>query len=173
MLIKIRIFALLLVAVFVAVNANGQSGETWTNKSVEIKASATSENNGVLSNVRVGKHKEYDRVVFEFSGEFVPGCKIDFAKPPFYLGESDETVKLTGTSFLQIAFTPAYAHDLESGQATIKNPDKLPRFPTLKEAKLTYDHEGQVIYILGLVAQKSFRAQALSNPARLVLDIKH
>lgn len=145
----------------------------WDVKPVEIAAPNAKEGSGELRKVRAGKHTGYDRVVFEFSGKSVPMCKVRYAEPPFNLGESDEVVKISGEAFLEVGFTPAAAHNLETGQITVVDPEKPVRSNALQEVKRIYDHEGQVIYVLGLIAQRQFRVQTLSNPSRLVVDIKH
>ena len=174
---KAILLALSLIAIITPVITNGQDSQTkdteWTIKPVETQAVNPSDSIDVLREVRVGAHQGYDRVVFEFNGKSLPKCKVSYTKPPFHLDESDEIVKVTGKSFLEVNFTPAYAHDMESGQLTFKSPDKLPPLPVLRDTQLIYDHEGQVIFVLGLGAQKQFRAQTLTNPSRLVVDVKH
>jgi hypothetical protein len=175
---KILLVALLFAIVCTPVVTNPQNKPAhdtgWTIKSVEInlksppKASADQ-----LRKVRVAKRANFDRLEFEFSGKFVPISKVRYAKPPFYLGETEETVKIVGKRFLTIDFTPAYAHDLETMKATVKNREKTAGLISVKAIRRTYDHEGQVIYVLGLAAQKPFRVQALANPARLIVDVKH
>ncbi len=127
---------------------------------------------GLLKAVRVGTHEGYDRIVFEFDGPCLTGYRIQYAVPPFALGESDEDVDVAGKLFLEVMFMPSAAHTLE-GEQTIASVKQTPRFPALTEAYQTYDHEGQVIYILGLSAKKEYRVEELSNPTRLVVDIKH
>lgn len=171
----LSMFVAMMSITLVVTNAqsNRQDNSGWGIKQVEIPASNSKEGSGVLREVRAGRHQGYDRIVFEFSGKSLPMSKVRYAKPPFNLNESDETIEVAGKSFLEVVFTPASAHDLESGQVTVKDPEKPVQLPALKDVKRIYDHEGQVIYVLGLIAQKQFRVQTLLNPTRLVVDVKH
>lgn len=144
----------------------------WATKQIKKQMPAYKDG-GVLREVRAASHSGYDSVVFEFNGDVVPSYTITYKRPPFYMGESDQRVSVAGRAFLQVSFTPAVAHDIDTNQVTVKSPDGLLNLTVLKEAKSIYDQGGYVEYVLGLSSSKPFRAQALTNPARLVVDIKH
>lgn len=125
-----------------------------------------------LVNVRAARNKGFDRVVFEFNNA-LPPYQVKFANPPFNLDESDRVVKVAGKSFLEVTFTPAYGFNLETGIKTVTYKKGRLSLPSVQETSFIYDHEGMVIFIIGLKQQKNFRVNVLSNPARLVIDFKH
>ena len=125
----------------------------------------------VLSKVRVAGHQGFDRVVFEFQGGDVPGYRIAYVDKAVQCG-SGEPVKLAGEALLEVQLTPARAHT-EAGKPTVRNRERRLDFPSLKELESTCDFEADVTWVLGLGSRKAFRVLALTNPARLVLDIKH
>ncbi|HWT00067.1 MAG TPA: hypothetical protein VN256_07460 [Pyrinomonadaceae bacterium] len=144
----------------------------WTTARVEKKMPALT-NAAVLRKVRASRQKGYDRVVFEFDGNSLPDHRVEFKRPPFHLGESDQTVKVPGRAFISVMFRPAIGYNPDTGQRVVEGPEGSVRLTVLRALTSIYDYEGDVIYILGLSARKPFRAQALTDPARLVVDIKH
>jgi hypothetical protein len=148
---------------------NKGSVNAWTNK--PVSRGKKYENTGFVQ-VKVGKHTGYDRVVFEFKGD-LPNYTVNYVKPPIWLGESGEKVKISGKAFVEVSFyavgTP------ESGDF----PDELLEFPKEKlnlpivnEIKMSNWWEGVLSLAVGLKAKKLYRVRELSNPARLVVDFK-
>jgi hypothetical protein len=168
---KLPVLTTIAVLAFAVTGVQAQSSRGWGTAAIELLVSGPETNGGNLQKVRVAKHRGYDRVVFEFDGKTLPKSTVRFARPPFHLGESDSVVKVNGNAFIEAVFTSARAHDLETGRITVT--ETLARLSSVRETKRIYDHEGQVIYILGLPARKQFRVLTLMNPVRLVVDIKH
>ncbi len=125
----------------------------------------------LLREVRVAGHQEFDRVVFEFQGDDVPGYRVAYVDKAVQCG-SGEPVELAGEALLEVQLTPAQAHT-EAGKPTVRDRERRLDFPGLKELKSTCDFEAEVTWVLGLGSHKAFRVLALAKPARLVLDIKH
>ena len=125
----------------------------------------------VLKEIRTGKHPSFDRTVFEFQGDAVPGYKIEYVKKAVNCG-SGESVEIGGKGFLLVQLTPAQAHT-EQGAATINDRQRVLNLPALKEMKIICDFEADVQALLGLNAVTRYRVLELSKPARLVVDIKH
>jgi len=121
-----------------------------------------------LLSVDVGHHDGYDRVVFRFSSR-VPGYTVR------YVGEvrqdgSDRPVPLAGSAFLVVTL-----HSVASGQVgapPAPQDRSRPDFPQLREIAGAGDFEGYVSFGLGLAHRSGFRAYPLSNPDRLVVDLR-
>lgn len=151
--------------------ARSQEAE-WTTSRVEKKMPVR-DSAAVLRKVRASRQKGYDRVVFEFEGDSLPDYWVQYKRPPFHLGESDQTVKVPGRAFVEVMFRPAIGYDPDTGRSVVEGPEGSLRLKVLRALKSIYDYEGDVIYVLGLSARKPFRARALTNPARLAVDIQH
>lgn len=126
----------------------------------------------ILKAVRTGRHQNFDRVVFEFEGNQLPGYRIEYVDKPVRNCGPGEVVQIGGYGFLLVQMIPAQAHTNE-GQPTIKERAFAPNLPLIKELKMLCDFEADVQWILGLSAPNRYRALELSSPARLVIDVRH
>ncbi len=127
----------------------------------------------ILDDIRIGVHPEqggWERIVFEFKGTNRPAATIEYVNQAVACG-SGQTVALQGTAILQVRFTAAAAHD-ESGKLTIDSNDIKGPGNTILQAKGTCDFEGVVTMALGLKAKQNFKVTTLTNPTRIVVDIK-
>lgn len=126
----------------------------------------------VLTDVRVGAHPEeggWDRIVFEFDGER-PGGMIEYVDSATQCGSGD-TVDLPGEGTLEVRFDATQAHT-EAGQPTVD-----PRVITgpgnvILESRQTCDFEGMVVWHIGVESEQRMNVRTLSNPSRIVIDIK-
>ena len=134
-------------------------------KDYQLKKSA------ILKNVRAARHKNYDRIVFEFQTAKMPSYKIEYVDDVRQCG-SGNAVSLAGDAQLEITFTPALAHD-NKGRATVKKREQKFAYKILKESKITCDFEGDVTVALGVSAPNKYQVLELKNPTRLAIDIKH
>ena len=168
-----KIVLLIAVALILTISASAQiknAGElnVWT-KSELARSSSES---GELIKARAAKNKTYDRVVFEFKDK-IPGYKIEFSKPPFYYGESDNAVKVAGKSFVRVTFSSTNAHDTETGKNILSYKKGKLGLPVVQETTVIYDFEAMVEFVIGLKQSKDFRVTQLQNPARIIIDFKH
>lgn len=166
--VLLTIAAFLLTITATAQVKNAGELNAWTKSEFARQKSAS----GELVNVRAAKNRGFDRVVFEFKDK-VPSYKIEFAKPPFYYGESENTVKVSGKSFIRATFISTTAHDIETGKSILSYKKGKLRFPVVQETAFIYDFEGTVEFVVGLKQSKDFRVTELQNPARIVVDFKH
>lgn len=126
----------------------------------------------LLKAVRTGRHESFDRVVFEFEGNVVPGYQIEYVDKPVRDCGQGAVVPIAGDGFLMIRLQPSNAHT-EAGEASVQNRQQTPNLPILKELKLICDFEAEVQWILGLASPNRYRVLELTSPARLVVDIAH
>jgi hypothetical protein len=125
---------------------------------------------GQLTNVTVGAHDGFVRVVFTF-GNLVPGYSVKKAEPPFRDGGQGAVVEVDGEGHLAVRLT-ARAHD-DEGKATVSTKRIAgPANTSVEEVVQVDDFEGVVNYVIGMTAQKPFKVFTLKSPARLVIDIQ-
>lgn len=124
-----------------------------------------------LAAVRIAPHPGFDRVVFEFK-EGIPGYQVR------YLGEtarqcgSGEEVRTDGAGQILVQLHTAQAHT-EDGKPTVAERDRALGLPAIRQAKLMCDFEGYVDWVLGVAEKKPFRVMELSEPPRLIVDVRH
>lgn len=153
-----------------------EPGETETTEFKGTAGTTQKKRDGIqpvlLKAVRTGKHEFYDRVVFEFEGNALPGYVIEYVNKPVRDCGRGEVVPLSSDEVLMITLQPANAHT-EAGQPTVRSPQLNTDSRLLKEMKQICDFEAQVQWILGLTLPNPYRVLELTNPARLVIDIGH
>ncbi len=126
----------------------------------------------ILRDVRSARHSSYDRVVFEFNGKEMPSYRIEYIDKPVRACGSGDVVPFVGDGWLEVRFSDAQAHTPE-GEPTIKDRTRSPNLPVVKDLKITCDFEAEVTWVLGVSSPNRYRVLELSNPTRLVIDIKH
>jgi len=124
-----------------------------------------------LAEVRAAAHPGYDRVVFQLSDGELPGYRVEYIDRPVRLCGSGEAVEVAGDGWLSVRLEPARAHD-ERGNATVTDRRRSPGLALVRELRSTCDFEGQVEWVLGVAAPNPFRVLELSDPARLVVDVR-
>jgi hypothetical protein len=104
------------------------------------------------------------------SGSF-PGYRVGYETDPIPLDPSDQKVYLRGKATLAV-HVAAWMPDTDGhGYA---GPTRI--FPTnvtaIKELRQTRNFEGYNTWAIGIDVKRSFRVFRLSNPPRLVIDIR-
>jgi hypothetical protein len=144
----------------------------------------TAGNDGVymnLTDVRVGAHDGFDRIVFEFQepnpnpagNGGIPRFEIRQANPPFSEDPSDTPIQVEGDAFVRIVFQGASGYDFD-GNATYDGPRRLtPGFGTLAQVVEGGDFEATNTWILGLSRPTCWEIHALHDPERVVIDFHH
>lgn len=133
----------------------------------------------ILAAVRVVTHQGYDRVVFEFAGDSLPGYHVEYARGPVRRCGSGDPVALRGRERLIVRLEPARAHD-ERGQPTVERRELAPGLPAITEMKLICDFEGQVEWVLGVPGPLPYRVVETiapppleREPPVLTVDVRH
>jgi Fe-S cluster biogenesis protein NfuA len=120
-----------------------------------------------LEVIRAGHHPGFDRVVLEFDGP-VPVSQIRYVDT--LIGDpSGLPVPVPGRAVLRVVLRGAEAHDEFGDRASQRNTFPLPNVMSALQAG---DFEGVVTYGVGLAARRPFHTFTLTNPSRLVIDIK-
>jgi hypothetical protein len=129
---------------------------------------------GILVNVRIARHIDYDRITFEFRDDGRPPYRVEYVQPPIIADASGEEVDIGGEAFLRLRMEPAAAHDPISGAQTYLGTRELRSdLPSLVEAEQTGDFEGVLQWVLGVTEETDFRVVALDDPFRIAVDVKH
>lgn len=139
----------------------------WT---AGITDAERSPDEAVLQAVRTGAHDGYDRTVFEFDGG-VPSYHVEYIDDPVRQCGSGNVVPLPGEGWLEVRFSRTRAHTV-AGAPTLTERSRSPELPVLRALALTCDFEGTVTWVLGLAAPNRYRVFELSDPARLVVDVR-
>jgi hypothetical protein len=129
---------------------------------------------GHLTDVRVGEHDGFTRVVFEFDGTGIPMYRVTYADPPFATSGEGAEVPVDGTFFLHVLAFPARTVDIEDPDfpPTYTGPDRFaPGLGVITEVVLIDDFEAAMTWVIGLSAEKGFTVDTLTDPVRLVIDI--
>lgn len=121
--------------------------------------------------VRFARHPGFERLVIEFAGSGLPGYAIEYVDEPVRQCGSGDAVYLRGDAVLQIRLEPARAHD-DQGAATLSPRRWTPSFPVMFEALVTCDFEAHVEVNVGVGTPNSYRTMELSDPTRLVVDVR-
>ena len=134
-----------------------------------------------LTDVRVGAHDGYDRIVFEFhepkpnpGGKGgIPRYEIRQAKPPFAQDASGLPVDVVGDAFARIVMHGSAGYDFDGNPTYAGSRTLTPGFGTLAQAVQTGDFEATMTWVLGLSRPTCWTIQELHNPDRLVVDFHH
>lgn len=126
----------------------------------------------VLRQVKTAPHTDFDRIVFKFDGNELPGYHIEYIDKPFRQCGSGNVVGLKGEGWLEIRFTPAQAHD-ENGKLNVENRRQTPNYKIFEEIEQTCDFEADVTWVIGAALPNEYSVIELKNPTRLAVDIKH
>lgn len=126
----------------------------------------------ILSDVRTADHAVFDRFVIEFEGGEFPGYRVGYVEEDIEQCGSGRLVELEGDAILRIRLEPAQAHD-DQGNGTLDARSWSPGTPAIVSADLICDFEGVVEIALGVAARNRYRITTLTNPHRLVIDVRH
>jgi hypothetical protein len=124
-----------------------------------------------LATVRSSPHPGFDRMVFEFK-EGLPGYEVRYLDETARQCGSGEEVRTDGAGQILVRLHTAQAHT-EDGKATVAERDRALGLPAIRQAKLMCDFEGYVDWVLGVAERKPFRVMELSEPARLIVDVRY
>jgi hypothetical protein len=117
---------------------------------------------------RTSEQIGYDRFVLQFDG-IVPTYTVKRQpKPVFTMGASGREVTLSGTAGIVITVHSATGNTTFTGSNDIFHSD----FEVIKEARQLQDFEGTVAWGLGISKPTCMRVFALTDPARLVVDLQ-
>jgi hypothetical protein len=125
-----------------------------------------------ITDVRVGTHDAYDRIVFEFASG-IPQTVIDAVLPPFYADPSGLPIDVNGTAFLRVVMHGGTKVSPAGGTTYAGQTNFEPDFDQLAQLIEGGDFEAISTWYLGLKGGGCLRVLTLADPSRLVIDIEH
>jgi hypothetical protein len=135
-------------------------------------AEASAEAAVTVSDIRIGGHDGFDRVVFEVGGTGTPGWDVRYVDAASSQGSGDP-VDVAGDAVLQVTLTGA-GYPYETGVEEYAGP-ALTGAGTSVVAEVVFDatYEGASVAFVGSGAKNPFRVYALENPTRVVVEVAH
>jgi hypothetical protein len=126
-----------------------------------------------LTYVAVGAHEGYDRVVYTYLEDSIPGYRVESAHAPFYRDPSGLPMDVAGTSVFQIAILGG-TKVADDGSITYDGPTSFePSYGQIVQLVERGDFEATNTWYLGLNGGECLRAFTLTSPTRIVVDIQH
>jgi hypothetical protein len=123
------------------------------------------------TDVRVGTHDGYDRVVLEFNVG-TPEFTLERDEPPFEKEPGGIPVDVEGESVLHLVLRNGTAMT-ETGESSYDGPFNLdPGFPMLVDLVHGGDFEAQTSWFIGLADEACVRVTLLADPHRIVIDVE-
>ncbi len=127
----------------------------------------------LLSDVQVGRHEGYDRVVFEFLNH-VPGYYVQYAELPVIEDGSGMPVENTGLHVVLVRMDPALDTDLTKDDAplTYTGPSRFsPDASVVNELIRVGGVDRALTWAISASSEVPFLVSKLDNPPRLVVDL--
>ena len=125
-----------------------------------------------VSDIRIGGHDGFDRVVFEVGGTGTPGWDVRYVEGATSQGSGDP-VDVAGDAVLQVTLT-GVGYPYATGVEEYAGPP-LTGAGTSAVTEVAYDatFEGTAVAFVGTGAKNPFRVHLLENPTRVVLEVAH
>jgi len=123
-----------------------------------------------VSDIRLGRHDGFDRVVFEVGGTGTPGWDVQYVDEAASQGSGD-AVDVAGEAILQVTLTGA-GYPYDTGVEEYSG-GPLSAADTRAVTEVVFDatFEGTTVSFVGTTGRNPFRVYALENPARVVVEV--
>lgn len=120
---------------------------------------------GHLTAVEATSPDGNDQVTFTFDSPTAPGATIRYVEGPITKDPSDLPVQVEGSAFLQVVLSPASQGPPGAPTPTVTGTHNV------VDVVPTGDFEAVVTWVIGAKERRPFRARALTDPPRIVIDI--
>ncbi|WP_454729596.1 AMIN-like domain-containing (lipo)protein [Cellulosimicrobium protaetiae] len=126
-----------------------------------------------VTDIRVGHHDGYDRVVFELGGTGTPGWRVEYVDQPVDDGKGD-VVAVDGDAYLQVMISGSgYPMDTGVDEYAGPNPVRAGDDGEVEEVLLRGVFEGYTQAFVGVDDERRpFRVFSLEDPTRVVVDVR-
>jgi hypothetical protein len=125
------------------------------------------------TDVRVGTHVGYDRIVFEYLEDGTPAFEMRTARPPFTQDASGLPMSVNGSPVMQITLNGA-TKLADDGSLTYTGDTEFePGFAQLVHLIERGDFEAVNSWYVGFNGGDCIRAAVLTDPSRIVIDLQH
>ena len=125
---------------------------------------------GNITDIRIGHHDGFDRVVFEFHGTGTPGWTAEYVPQALAQG-SGRPIPMAGSAVISVAIT-GVGYSTETGiQEFPGSRVAVAGTDVVTEVSFNGTFEGVSQAFVGTTAQHPFRVYLLTAPARVVLEV--
>ncbi|MCQ4119768.1 AMIN-like domain-containing (lipo)protein [Rhodococcus tibetensis] len=125
-----------------------------------------------VTDIRIGQHEGFDRVVYELGGTGTPGWRVQYVDEAVQDG-SGKSIPMSGNGILQVLIDGS-AYPFDSDVEGYAGPNPLPGQPggTVTEVNGALVFEGVTQSFIGVTQpDRPFTVSSLSGPTRMVVDI--
>ncbi|MDN6738460.1 MAG: hypothetical protein L0L68_10910 [Corynebacterium sp.] len=123
----------------------------------------------LVTDVRLGIHDSFERVVFDLEGEGDPGWFVDYTDKPMQQG-SGNLVQHSGRVALNVNIDgTVYPHELNHEDPEIQTVQGQGGF--VSEVVNAGTYEGRSQFFIGIDEARPYSVQVLEDPKRVVIDI--
>jgi|tagenome__1003787_1003787.scaffolds.fasta_scaffold20212991_2 hypothetical protein len=125
-----------------------------------------------VTDVRLGHHDGFDRVVLEVHGTGRPGWDVRYVDVAVSQGRG-EPLKVAGDAIVQVTITGA-GYPYDTGETEFANREPITVGGTKAVTEVLFDatYEGTTVAFIGTTGKVPFRVYALQDPARVVVDVR-
>lgn len=125
-----------------------------------------------VTDVRVGAHDGFDRVVYEFDGSGTPGWTVRYVDAAVQDG-SGATLDVPGLTILEVSLTGT-GYPFDTGVEPYEGANPLPGTGAVTEVRMATVFEGITQSFIGLAdPARPATVSLLTDPVRVVVDIEH
>ncbi|NLG54813.1 MAG: hypothetical protein GX542_04065 [Rhodococcus sp.] len=127
-----------------------------------------------VTDIRVGRHDGFDRVVYELDGTGTPGWSVGYV-PSAVQDGSGNPVDVSGEGFLEVRIL-GVGYPFDTGIENFAGPFPVPGVPggSVVEVSSILIFEGQAQSYIGTAkANQNYRISELQDPPRVIIDVEH
>ncbi|MEU0883877.1 AMIN domain-containing protein [Lentzea sp. NPDC005914] len=117
----------------------------------------------VVSGILLGRHADYDRLVFDISGA-IPSYSARYVSAAY--SEGGVRVPVRGAAVFVVSL-----HQVDTTRPPVV-PART-NLPTIRDVVGSDQYGGFLNYVIGMSDRNGFRVFELNNPRRLVIDVAH
>jgi hypothetical protein len=124
-----------------------------------------------VTDIRIGRHDGFDRVVFETDGTGTPGWDVRYVDAANSQGSGDD-IQVDGGAILQVTIN-GVGLPADTGVEEYSGPDRLSSGDAQVVTEVVWDStfEGTSVAFAGVTEKTPFRVYLLEGPARVVLEV--
>jgi hypothetical protein len=126
---------------------------------------------GNVTDLRIGRHDGFDRVVLEFDGAGTPGWDVRYVAEAASQG-SGELVEIPGDGTLQVTVR-GVGYPFDTGIEEYAGPRRISVEDTANVTEVVFDStfEGTTVVFVGTESETPFRVYLLEGPPRIVIEV--
>jgi hypothetical protein len=125
-----------------------------------------------VSDIRVGRHEGFDRVVFQLGGIGTPGWDVRYVDSATSQGSGDQ-LEVAGSAVLRVTITGA-GYPYDTGVEEFSPSEAVQGAGTEVVTEVAFDgtYEGTTVAFVGTTERAAFRVYRLADPTRIVVDLR-